>query len=380
MAPLSPEEKRGALERVLQSRALRRSEPLRALLRYVCEAELEGRGQLLTEQTLGVAVLGRSAGYSPAEDAGVRSRVYELRRKLHAYYESEAPDDPVRIELAKGRYVPRFTRAAQGTSAVGSDPPSPSRPPPLSAELAALWGPLLEGDAPLLIAFEVRLFFFSPATGLVVRDYRCNSPAEVAASAPLNAFRHQTGERELLETRDYTDFGTAHAAFLLGRLLATSRRDVVLKHTPSLDWQDVFNHNVVFIGKPDTNPIIRSLLQGQAFTDDQGTIHNLYPRAGEAAEYRCAATHGTGEKHALVTRIRGPQSGHHLLLLCGAGAELLWALAQGVTHPEHVREIMGHLRLPSGEYPKAFQVVVQATFQANVPTRIRYVTHRALDG
>src|SRR3954465_9288203 len=104
-APVSDDEKRAALARVLDSRAFSRSEQLRAFLRYVCEAEFEGRAQQLNEYALGVSVLGRPADYSPAEDSCVRTRAYELRSKLRSYYESEATDDPIQIEIDKGAYV-----------------------------------------------------------------------------------------------------------------------------------------------------------------------------------------------------------------------------------------------------------------------------------
>jgi hypothetical protein len=376
MAQVSPEEKRQAMERVLQSRALRRSEKLRALLRHVCEAELQGKAHEVNEYTLGVVALGRPKDYSPAEDSCVRSRAYELRSKLRTYYEVEAPDDPVRIEIAKGGYVPRFTRVPESPSKDGSF--DEARPAAIAPELRALWNPFLESAAPLLIVFEVRMFFYSPATGLVVRDYRCNTPGDVGQSKPLTTFLKRLGEEELRETLDYADFGAVHAAFLLGRLLAGGRRDVVLKHSSSLDWQDIWNSNVVFIGKPSINSMVSSFLEGRPFSDDEGVIRNARPKEGEAAEYGCAATHGMGEKHALITRLRGPRHGRHMLLLCGAGAELTWALAESVTNPEHVAEIMSHLRLPSGQHADTFQVVIRATFQSGVPIKIGYVTHRLL--
>src|SRR5436190_3380450 len=104
------DERRQALERVLESRTFSRSERLRAFLRYVCEAEFEGRAQQINEYALGVSVLGRSPEYSPAEDSSVRTRAYELRNKLRSYYESEGADDPLQIEIDKGAYVPRFVR------------------------------------------------------------------------------------------------------------------------------------------------------------------------------------------------------------------------------------------------------------------------------
>lgn len=339
---------------------------------------------MLSEYVLGVNVLGRPEGYSPAEDSCVRTRAYELRQRLRAYYDTEAPHDPIRIVIEKGGYCPRFERApgntpARSGSAPTSSPFALAPQPALTPELRALWAPFLEGNAPLLIAFDVRLFFFAPGTGLVVRDYEVNAPAEAARSDRLETFRRLSGATELRETWDYADFGTVHAAFLLGRLLSGARLDIGLKHSSSLDWQDVWNSHLIFIGKPNLNPMVRSLLHGKNFwTDDVGVVHNATPNAEEAAEYRSAATHGSGEKFALITRLRGPQPGRYLLLLSSAAAELMWALAESVTNPGHVAELMSRLKTSSGSYPEQFQVVIRATFQSNVPIDIRYVAHRIL--
>ena len=82
---VSAAEKREAIKRVLDSRALKRSEQLRQLFSYVCEAELGGNGPSLNEYVLGVNVLGRPVGYSPAEDSCVRTRAYELRQRLRRH-------------------------------------------------------------------------------------------------------------------------------------------------------------------------------------------------------------------------------------------------------------------------------------------------------
>src|SRR5262245_26361199 len=129
-AAVSDDEKRLALARVLESRTFSRSDQLRAFLRYVCEAEMEGRAQQLNEYALGVSVLGRREGYSPAEDSGVRSRAYELRNKPKSYYRDEAPDDPIVIEIEKGAYVPRFQRRsavpdAERPADAAATPPTP---------------------------------------------------------------------------------------------------------------------------------------------------------------------------------------------------------------------------------------------------------------
>src|SRR4051812_5524057 len=135
---VSDEEKRSALARVLESRTFSRSDQLRAFLRYVCEAELEGRAHQLNEYALGVSVLGRRPGYSPAEDSSVRSRAYELRNKLKSYYRDEAPDDPIQIEIDKGAYVPRFQRreATPDVETPEEAPHTPAPAPPAGARSA----------------------------------------------------------------------------------------------------------------------------------------------------------------------------------------------------------------------------------------------------
>jgi hypothetical protein len=242
--------------------------------------------------------------------------------------------------------------------------------------MAALWQPFLDSDAPLIISFETRLFFFAPATGLVIRDYLTNQPAEAARSKAILAFQERMGAQELQERFDYADFGAVHAAFLLGRLLD---REVGLKHSSALGWQDIWNSNIIFLGKPDLNPTIRYSLQGQDFveTEHGSAIRNLHPLPGEPDVYRLPDTHGAGEKYGLITVVPGPRPGRRMMILSGSAAELMWALAEAVTNPARVREIMSRVILPSGECPPAFQVVIAATFESNVPIRIRYVTHRA---
>jgi hypothetical protein len=425
---VSEDEKRRALARVLESRTFSRSDQLRAFLRYVCEAEFEGRAQQLNEYALGVSVLGRPEGYSPAEDSSVRSRAYELRNKLKSYYGEEAPADPIQIEIEKGAYVPRFRRreAAADAERPPDAPPAPPtpggeapatggrrlpakkiaaavagvavlaalavvvvpralRPGPAASGLAprastremeALWRPFLDASTPLLISFEIRMFLYAPATGLVVRDAQTNRKEDVQQSKALSDFRRRMGTDELIETYDYADVGAVQAAFLLGHLLG---REAGLKYASALGWEDVWNSNVIFVGKSSVNPTIRRVLHDADldFVDSEfgAAVRNLRPQPGEVAEYVNATTHGAGRKYGVISLVPGPQPGHHIMLLTGSGAELMWALAQSVADPERVKDIMSRVVGAGGEAPAAFQVLIEATFESNVPISIRYVTH-----
>jgi hypothetical protein len=243
-------------------------------------------------------------------------------------------------------------------------------------EMEALWRPFLEGNAPLLISFEIRMFLYAPGTGLVVRDFQANQKEDVPRSKALTAFRERMGTDELVETYDYADVGAVQAAFLLGHIL---NRDVGLKYSSALGWEDLWNGNVVFVGKSSVNPAIRRVLRdGELdFADSElgAAVRNLRPAPGELGEYRNATTHGAGKKYGVISVLPGPQPGRHMMLLTGSGAELMWALAQSVADPVREREIVSHVLGPSGELPASFQILIEATFESNVPISIRYVTH-----
>jgi hypothetical protein len=98
----SAERARSAVEELLASETLGRSEQLKSFLRYVCERTLAGHGKEINEYSVAVEALGRPAGFSPGEDSSVRRSAYELRQKIQKYYETERPDAPIRVELPKG--------------------------------------------------------------------------------------------------------------------------------------------------------------------------------------------------------------------------------------------------------------------------------------
>jgi hypothetical protein len=108
--PVSESEKREALHAVLGSVTFARSAQLRAFLRYVCEREIAGQSEGLTEYQIAIDVLGRRKDFSLADDSSVRNRAYELRQRLEKYYTQEQPRAAVRIAIPRGGYVPYYTR------------------------------------------------------------------------------------------------------------------------------------------------------------------------------------------------------------------------------------------------------------------------------
>ncbi len=98
------------------------------------ETTLAGRGAEIKGYTIAVEALGRPEDFDPVSDPIVRVEAGRLRRALEQYYAGEGAADPVRIEVARGGYVPVFLRtgeaAAPATLVVEPEPPRPAPPPP----------------------------------------------------------------------------------------------------------------------------------------------------------------------------------------------------------------------------------------------------------
>jgi hypothetical protein len=410
--PVEPkaEEKRQALEAALNSETLARSGRLKNLLRFIAEAEIEGRGPQLNEYVIGVEALARPEGYSTSEDSSVRSRAHELRQKLERFYSTEAPGAPVRIELPKGSHCPRFVR--NGVSVLPPPAQARSNGPLFVAAgvglaagvlatwlaltvrpnsgidtaqwtpaLETIWQPFLDGKTPILVSYEARLFLAAGAY-VVVRDFNANEMNQIASSDALTKIKKALDLPQLFENRNYTEFGFIQAGILLTRLLSTRKPNISAKRSAGLTWSDIRGNNLIFLGKPATDAQIQHFLPQSEFVDQKTFIQVVHPKAGEASEYveKFDPTNPSNwsEKYAIISFGPGPERGKSILCLAASGAEHPWAVATYLTTPSYASELVRHVRLPSGRMPTAYQVIVRARFRAQEPTQIEYVTHRVL--
>lgn len=122
-------------ERVLTAPLFEKSPRLRSFLRFICEQELAGRRLSINEHEIGVHVFGRPAAYNPGEDSIVRSQARFLRQRLEEYFRTAGQDEPVRIVIPKGSYVPVF------------EPNAPAPPYRNLAEPMRAGGPIAESNA-----------------------------------------------------------------------------------------------------------------------------------------------------------------------------------------------------------------------------------------
>src|SRR5579862_3454750 len=96
-AHVSEQAVRDELSRVLSSHEFRSSKRSQDFLRYVVEHTLAGHADMLKERTIGIEVFGRSTSYEPSDDATVRVKAGDVRKRLGLYYAEQGAQNPVRI-------------------------------------------------------------------------------------------------------------------------------------------------------------------------------------------------------------------------------------------------------------------------------------------
>src|SRR5690242_19956068 len=119
---------RAELERILHSHEFRATRRSQEFLRYVVENTLAGHSDALKERTIGIDVFARPASYDPSDDATVRVKAGEVRKRLGLYYSTQGAQTLLRIELPSGTYVPEFRPIHREMATAAAPAPAPSEP------------------------------------------------------------------------------------------------------------------------------------------------------------------------------------------------------------------------------------------------------------
>lgn len=107
-----PDVVREALGRILDSPDFDATDRIRRFLSYVVDETLCGRPDRIKAYSIATSVFGRDETFDPQVDSIVRIVAGRMRRSLERYYLTGGKNDPVRIRIPKGSYVPVFEDAA----------------------------------------------------------------------------------------------------------------------------------------------------------------------------------------------------------------------------------------------------------------------------
>src|ERR1700748_2706097 len=92
------------IERIVHSEQFRSSEVLRRLLAFLSEKAIAVEADNLKEYVVAIDGLGKSSTYDPQHNSAVRIQMGRLRQRLAEYCRTEGKDDPMIVDLPKGRF------------------------------------------------------------------------------------------------------------------------------------------------------------------------------------------------------------------------------------------------------------------------------------
>jgi hypothetical protein len=421
MTEISNAELELQIERVLRSETLRTSEALRRLLRFLADRVLSGEADHLKEYSVAIDGLGKPPSYDARHDSTVRIQMGRLRRKLAEYYQTEGKDDPLIIELPKGRFKLTFEEHQPSLKAVTAVPngwsSSFSRPVVLlcialamtvawgtystvsywrvekntdifrdmwSADLNLLWQPFLDGRRPLVLSIVNPPFAEIKGFG-VFRDRSLMTWDDFLKSPSVAAIRKSLNNPEVEFSSYYTPGGEVNASFLVGKLLGARIPTLSLLRTQKLSWQQLADNNVLYVGAA---MFFAEQLKGMPveleLLNVGRVIQNLRPREGEPAVFTDKVTSpdlsdgGDGEGYALITHVPGPLETTEVESFTGGRTAVRMAAVQSFTDKAFARILVSKMVKPSGEIPRYYQVVLRVKFKEGVPTETTYIMHREL--
>jgi hypothetical protein len=410
----NPEQARTAVEELLASDTFARSDQLRSFLRYVCERTLSGHGKEINEYSVAVEALGKPTEFAAGEDSSVRRSAYELRQKLQKYYDVERPEAPVRIELPKGSYTPRFVEVA-----VPKPPTPPARDrtvPILSAALALAvtacialaillsgtrdrvdpvvrdaWRPLAPSAGQVLISVGTTLH-------LVVRPYM-GTVAEGLPKypAPPELYPLFRQHRPLPPGTDLNmhpvdnsvQMGHAESVAIASTTLSLMGRTFQILPERSASAPALRGRSVILIADPQNSTTAANLLANTPLTldfdpgvqdvvvrDRVGAAHTVWAgKRGPDLRYT--------EVYGLISMLpgQGETTGgaHRTLIFSGITSVGAHGAADFFSKPDGLNVFLRRLSSEGySTFPSAYQIVVRCVSSDTLLVSTEYVTHRVI--
>jgi hypothetical protein len=397
------------VQRLQASPGLQHAESLCLLLRYLVQQSLDKPHEHVKEYQIAVDVFGRSESFDSRIDSTIRVQTSRLRNKLIEYYATLGANDPLLIEIPRGSYAPVFNVRTPAAAPPVLPGPQTSlelhRPqwrgwtwvaliligvllgigcatlffsrqiPDRSAQsvgdrtdLRAFWTSVLKSPEPPLVVFSNAEFVGRPETG-------------------LRYYNPKTDSRDHIEDL-YTGVGEVLAIGELSAVFRTLNRQMVVKRSGLLTWDDTRNRDLIFVGSPNENLSLRDLPLSQEFlfraTKENEprpgdlAIVNQRPRTGEPRLFLATATVPLSEDYALVALEPGLQPGQNVLLLAGTTTMGTEAAAEFVSQNASLSQVRKGLGISAGRPFPPFAAVLHARVARGVPVETKIAVIHSL--
>lgn len=395
------------VQRVIGSPLFSRSARLSQFLRYVCERTILGLQDEINEQHVGVHVFDRAPAYNPSEDNIVRTHARLLRKKLEEYYSAEGKEEPIRIVIPKGAYVPEFHDNGLHTELVEAvAKPSPQRLRWVAVaglvvaavavtglvyrrqtanepqEMARrFWGQLFSAARPtVIVPSDTALVLYQVYTG---RTIGLNEYVARAFWQQFDTPKHLDRESiQNLSRLPYTNNVDLNFSWSLSRNPLIDSKTAVIRPSRDLRMADLKGVNIVLVGARRANPWVELFDRENTFAgvfdaELRDHVLNRDPRGTERKVYRDQSVNGVNHAFAIVAFKRGLTGQENVLLLSGTTTAGTEGAADFVLNE---RSLGGFLqKIAPGKAIPHFEVVLDVENVVGSSPRAAVVAYRVSD-
>ncbi len=427
---ISPEA-RASLDRLLSSESISRAPRLRAVLKFLIDALIDGRADTINEQTIGQAVFGRPQGYNPGEDNIVRVTMRHLRARIEEFYHSEGRDEKYLLSIPKGKYIPAllfrqpekpsgFPALKQPAAAERSEQPlTPSTP------TAAAWSRTLVVALPWILMFLL-------VAAMCVQAFRAHAPAAgnsaqqqhgllsllltngkqttlVVTDANLQAYRMIF--RKTVSLAAYIDGSYEQPASgahrgsvadgawqyvsssphsdLTSSVIATEMEAAVapltirIKYPRDLSIRDFQHDNYILLGEPWIDPwgqLYENRLNFRVLPlkDDpaRAEIHNTNRLPSEPADFIPHQQDNLSVNYVRVALLRNFSNDGYIVLLGATSEEALEAGGGFLINQQQMQDLTRHFNVTSPAQLPPLEVVLEVECLRSLPEHLRILAER----
>jgi hypothetical protein len=397
--------RRELVDRITASPLFSKSERMSSLLIYICDIALDGREADISEQKIGAALFGRSVDYDSSIDGIVRTQASRLRQKLDLYFEGEGAEEPVRIVIPKGGYVPFFVPRPPKDVVSAVSLPTPVASPLISPEDATKGNVHRSGSAPLawslvaILALVILGMFLNyrgvftkrrPAHPLWSQMFRADQPTLIVTGDSGLVMWHGVTGRNLglseyitgsfraesstpvtpshtgtadLGSRRYTSIVDLEIVHALDQTAERDTSKLVVRYARDVRPNDLKQGNVILIGATEANPWVEMFEPRMNFVFSNDRVHqvmsvlNRAPKDNEPSRWDSNYTDAQHRVYGVVAFLPNLSGNGNALILEGtsmAGTESAWDF---VSDDSQLSPFLDRIRRADGRLPH-FEVVL----------------------
>jgi hypothetical protein len=413
------------VERIVASPGFVKSDRLSSFLLYICELTLQERADEINEINIGAQLFGRPH-YDPSVDGIVRSHASRMRQRLEQYFSTEGSEEPFRLLIPKGAYVPIFeprpaqTPEPKATPLESVSMENGSRGIPAAAihgDHVALW---IMGAALTLACITITYLVVRPHRNASTRGAASNShplwgsflrsdrPTTIVCSDTSLAILQDLTEHSVtlpaylnseysthvvdavgttpevvrdLSTRRYTSIVDVRILTRFYQLSGVLPDRIQFRYSRDVRPDDLKNGSVILLGAQQSDPWV-GLFEPHMNFFLQDNLHqrifsviNRSPRKGELARYDYDRSKPSPKVYGVAALQPGLSESSRVLILEGTSMAGTEAAADFMFDDAALLPFLAKIRNPDGSLPY-FEVLLQSDYLSGSASQLQIIAYR----